>query len=95
MAGNAKLRQINFDWNEKSKVMHLAFDQDKLRVLGIDGQTLARTLQTQLSGASIAEYYEGDKTVAIMFRVQGESRQDLAKLKDMPIYLSNGKICTS
>ena len=91
MAGNAKLRQINFDWNEKSKVMHLDLDQDKLRVLGIDGQTLARTLQTQLSGAAIAEYYEGDKTVAIMFRVQGESRQDLAKLKDMPIYLSNGK----
>jgi len=90
MATNHNLRQINFDWNEKSKVMHLDLNQDKLRVLGIDGQSLATTLQTQLTGAAIAEYYEQDKTVDIVFRMQSEDRDDLSKVKDMPIAIGNG-----
>lgn len=90
MATNSNLRQINFDWNEKSKVMHLDLNQDKLRVLGIDGQSLATTLQTQLTGATIAEYYEQDKTVDIVFRMHNEDRDDLSKIKDMPIAIGDG-----
>lgn len=90
MAANSNLRQINFDWNEKSKVMHLDLNQDKLRVLGIDGQTLSTTLQTQLTGATIAEYYEQDKTIDIVFRMHNEDRNDLSKIKDMPIAIGNG-----
>lgn len=91
MAENPNLRQINFDWNEKNKIMRLELDQDKLRALGVDGRSLALTLQTQLSGAPIAQFYDGDRTVDIVFRLALDARDDLAKLKDMPIYLGNGK----
>ena len=87
MAENPNLEQIHFDWNEKNKIMHLALDQDKLRALGISGQGLAQTLYTQLSGASVAQYYEGDRTVDIMLRLQAKDRDDLGKIKDVPIYL--------
>ena len=90
MAQNQNLDQINFDWNEKSKVMHLDLDQDKLRNLGIDGHNLALTLQTELSGASIAEYYDGDRTVDIVFRLNAEVRKDLSQIKNLPIYIGNG-----
>lgn len=90
MAQNSSLHQINLDWNERSKVMHLDLDQEKMRVLGIDGKTLALTLQTQLSGAAIAEYYEQDKTVDIVFRMENKDRTNLSKLGELPIYLSNG-----
>lgn len=90
MAENPKLVQINFDWNEKNKVMRLDLDQDKLRTLGIDGHTLALTLQTQLSGAAIAQYYEEDRTVDIVFRLAPEARTDLSTIKNMPVYIGNG-----
>lgn len=90
MALYPKLHQINFDWNEKSKIMHLDLDQQKMRSLGIDGKTVGLTLQAQISGATIAEYYERDKTVDIVFRMENAARTNLSKLSELPIYLANG-----
>jgi len=87
MAQNPNIEQINYDWNEKSKVMHLTVDQDKLRNLGITGEDLSKTLYTQLSGASVAEYYEKDRTIDIVFKLKDDDRSDLEKVKDIPIYL--------
>ncbi|WP_418627490.1 efflux RND transporter permease subunit [Anaerosinus sp.] len=89
MVTNDKVKEVKFNWKEKSKVMHLDLDQDKLRNLGIDAKTFSLSLQTQLSGAAIAEYYEGDKTVDIVFRMSSDAREDLSKIKDMPIYIGN------
>ncbi|MBP2645711.1 MAG: acriflavin resistance protein [Firmicutes bacterium] len=91
MAQNPTIKDINFDWYEKNKVMHLAVDQDKARALGVDSQTLATSLQTYLSGAPIAEYREKDKTVSIVFRLDAANRQDLSKIKDVNIALPTGK----
>lgn len=91
MAANPHLTNINFDWMEKSKVIHLAVDQDKARMLGIDSQSLALALQAQLSGAPIAQFREQDKTVDIVFRLDPQSRQDLSRVKDLPIHIGNGK----
>ncbi|HWR40204.1 MAG TPA: efflux RND transporter permease subunit [Patescibacteria group bacterium] len=91
MAKNPSLTDINFDWDEKSKTMHLTIDQDKARMLGLSSQGLAQDLQTQLSGASIAEFYQQDKTVGIVFRIDPQNRNDLAKIKDLPVHIGNGK----
>lgn len=91
MMANPSLYDINFDWNEKNKVMHLSVDQDKARMLGIDSQSLALDLQTQLSGAAIAEFYEQDRTVGIVFRMDVQNRKDLANIKDLPIHIGSGK----
>lgn len=91
MSENPNVKNINFDWNEKSKVMHLTVDQDKARMLGLDSQSLALDLQTQLSGATIAEYYEKDKTVSIVYRLDAQNRKDLSSIKDMPVHIGNGK----
>ena len=91
MADNPSLMNINFDWNEKNKVMHLTIDQDKARMLGITSRAVAQDLQNQLSGVSIAEFYERDRTVGIVFRIDAEERGNLAKVKELPIYIGNGK----
>ena len=91
MVDNPSLTNINLDWNEKSKVMFLTVDQDKAKMLGMNSQALAQDLQTQLSGAPIAEFYEGDKTVSIVFRMDDHSRKNLANIKDLPIHMGNGK----
>lgn len=91
MTGNPNLFDVNFDWNEKNKVMHLTVDQDKARMLGINSQSLALDLQAKLSGSSIAEYYEQDRTVGVVFRMDAENRKDLSHIKDLPVHIGNGK----
>jgi multidrug efflux pump len=91
MVANPSITNVNFDWNEKSKVMHLMVDQDKARMLGLDSQTLATNLQTQISGAAISEFREKDKTVDIVFRIDPQHRNDLSRIKDLNVHIGNGK----
>jgi multidrug efflux pump subunit AcrB len=91
MASDQNLTEVNMDWNEKNKVMRLAIDQDKARLLGIDSQTLAANLQALLSGTAVAEFREKDKTISIVFRVDQASRKELSRLKDLNIHIGNGK----
>jgi len=91
MASHPAVRNANLNWNEKSKVLHLEIDQAKARALGISSQQLAASLQAQLSGASIAEFREGDKTVSIVFRFAAQDRNDPSQLKDLNIHIGRGK----
>lgn len=91
MAADPHLWNVNMNWHEKSKVMRIAVDQDKARLQGIDSQTLALTLQTLVSGATLSEYREKDKTVDIVFRVGARNRTDLSKMQDLTIPIGNGK----
>lgn len=91
MSDNPQLKNINYDWNEMSKAMHLDIDQSKARMLGIDSHSLALDLQTQLSGATVAEFRQSDRTVDIVFRLDAQNRTDLAAIKDMPVHIGNGK----
>ncbi|HMM22346.1 MAG TPA: efflux RND transporter permease subunit, partial [Selenomonadales bacterium] len=91
LAANPHLLDVNLEWNEKNKVMHLAIDQDKARMLGLDSQTLASSMEALLSGTSVSEFREKDKTVGIMFRVADQDRSDLARIRDLTIHTGNGK----
>lgn len=91
MVNNPKLAHVNWDWNEKNKVMHLNIDQDKARALGVDSQNLALSLQMQLSGSTVAEFYEGDKTVNIVYRLDSHNRKDLSVVKNLPVHIGSGK----
>lgn len=82
---------VNLNWSEKSKSMHLAIDQDKARKLGVTSQSLATSLQTQLSGSGAAEFRENDKTVGIVFRFDAQDRNDPSRMKDLNIHIGNGK----
>ena len=72
--------------------MKVDLDQNKLRYLGISGADVSKTLYTELSGATIAEYYAGDKTIGIQLRLDPNSRSDLARVKDVVIPTPNGYV---
>ncbi len=88
---NSKMREVNYDWDEKSKVMRLEVDQNKARALGVDKKSLSASLQAQLSGIPISEFRENDKTVSIVFRMAGESRNNLAQVKNCNVHIGNGR----
>lgn len=83
---------INMDWNEKSKVLHLEFDQAKLRALGLSPQAVAQTVYTEVSGASAAQLYSGDRTIDIQLRLADTDRQDLSHIKNLPVYSAGGYV---
>lgn len=83
---------INMDWNEKSKVLHLEFDQAKLRALGLSPQAVAQTVYTEVSGASAAQLYSGDRTIDIQLRLADTDRQDFSQIKNLPVYSAGGYV---
>ncbi len=83
---------INFDWNEKAKAIHLTLNQDKLKTLGASSQAVAQTLYTELTGARISQYYRGDRTIDIELRIAEKDRRELSALGDLPVYLPTGTV---
>ncbi|WP_182188120.1 efflux RND transporter permease subunit [Pectinatus frisingensis] len=88
-ASDSNNEDVHFNWNEKSKIMHLSLDQDKLRAMGLSGQAVAQTLYTEISGASVAQYYDGDRTINITMRLDNNDRQHLTDIKNIPVYLGS------
>jgi len=79
--------EVGFDWNEKSKILKIELDQEKLRALGISSQAVKSILYTEISGAAVSEFYTGDRTIEIDLRLVASDRKNLAELKNLPIYL--------
>ena len=90
VAEDSNTQDVNMDWYEKSKIMRLTLDQDKLRALGVSSQTVAKTLYAEISGATAGEFYIGDRTVNIDFRIAEKERKNLSELKNLPIPLGTG-----
>lgn len=87
MRQDSNIYNVNFDWQEKAKTLHLDLNQDKLRSMGISNQIVAQTLYTELTGATAAQYYQGDRTIDIVMQLQDDDRNNLEKIRSMPIYL--------
>ena len=87
VAQDSNVMDINFDWNQKSKIVRIDLDQDKLRALGVSSQAVKSTLYTEITGAKASEFYTGDRTIDIDLRLAAADRNNLAALKSLPIYL--------
>ena len=87
IAQDSNVFDVHLDWNEKSKVVRIELDQNKLRALGVSSQAVKSTLYTEITGAKVAEFYTGDRTIDINLRLAEADRNNLAALKNLPIYL--------
>ena len=87
VAKDSNAVEVHLDWNEKSKIVRVELDQDKLRALGVSSQAVKSTLYTEITGAKVAEFYTGDRTIDIDLRLAAADRNNLAALKNLPIYL--------
>ena len=91
MRSNADTSQVQFDWDEPSKVIRVAIDQNKARVLGISSQDLALFLNNSLSGFSVTYYRERDKQIEVILRGAADERAKMSFLKDLAIPARNGR----
>lgn len=90
MRNNPYAANVNFDWDEMSKVVKLSIDQDKARVLGISSQELAVVINSILSGYSVTRFREGNRLIEVLARAEEQERLKLGNLPDISIPTRNG-----
>ena len=91
MRANPWTREVNFDWEEPSKVIRLTVDQNRARVLGISSQELSQFLNTVLSGQAVTAYRERDKQIDVVARGARDERAFVSLLKDLAVPVGGGR----
>ena len=85
------MRTVNADWGDRAPALHFAFDQDRLRALGLTSGAVAEQLQFLLSGVVVSQAREDIRTVDIVARSAGPDRLDPARIGDYTLTGSAGQ----
>jgi multidrug efflux pump subunit AcrB len=92
LLGNSpNARNINFDWNEPSKVVRVEVDQDRARALGISSQALSQTINAILSGTSVTQLRDNIYLIDIVARAIPEERAKLETMRSLMLETPGGK----
>ncbi len=86
------LSQVQFDWDERSKIVRLEVDQAKARLLGISSQELSQFLFSSLNGAVMTQFRERDKLIDITLRAPADERARLQLLESLVIPTRAGPV---
>lgn len=81
---------VNFDWSERAPALRLMFDQDRLRLLGLDPVTVARQVNALISGTTVAQARSGNRTVDVVVRAPLAERRALGSVGDLTITTASG-----
>ncbi|HXN67643.1 MAG TPA: efflux RND transporter permease subunit, partial [Bradyrhizobium sp.] len=84
-------RNVNFDWNEPSKVVRVEVDQDQARALGISSQALSQTINAILSGTTVTQVRDDIYLIDIVARAIPEERAKLETLRSLMINVPGGR----
>ena len=88
---NPHLSNVHLDWEEPSKVVRLAIDQDKARLLGVSSQDISNLLATSLQGMTVTQFREGTETISVMLRGAESERVHLSLLADLALPVAGGR----
>jgi multidrug efflux pump subunit AcrB len=81
---------VNTDWGDRTPNVTLEFDQDRLRLLGLDPASVARQVSALVSGTTAAQARYGDRTTDVVVRATYAERRALGDLGDLVIGTNAG-----
>jgi multidrug efflux pump len=91
MRSHPATRNVNNNWGEQIKSIKVVIDQDKARTLGVSSQGLAQQLQMLISGSPVTALRDGDRSIAVVARLNNGSRGDVASLGSLMIQTNSGR----
>jgi multidrug efflux pump subunit AcrB len=91
MEKNPHLRDVHLDWGEKTPVLHLAFDEERLHLLGLNPQDAALQLQATLQGATVSQVRSDKRTVDVQVRSPKLERDGLDAIGDVIVRNDQGR----
>ncbi len=91
MRRNPNVSNVQFDWDEQSKIVQVRIDQDKARLLGVSSQEVAAFVNTSVNGFAATTYREADRLIDVELRGAAGDRNRLSQLADLAITTRAGK----
>jgi multidrug efflux pump subunit AcrB len=91
LGSDSRIRNINYDWNEPSKVIKVEVDQDRARALGISSQGLSDTINAILSGSKITQMRDDTYLIDVVARAVPEERAKMETLRMLTVSTSSGQ----
>jgi multidrug efflux pump len=91
LRANPNATNVQFDWDELSKVIKLDIDQDKARLVGISSQELAAFLNGSLNGQQATFLRERDKSIEVLIRGPENERARLSLLESLSVPTRSGR----
>lgn len=87
---NPRTVAVNTDWGDRTPSVTLQFDNDRLRLLGLDPASVARQVSALISGTTVAQARYGDRTTDVVVRTPGPERHALGDLGSLVIGTGSG-----
>ncbi len=92
LRANPSTSNVQFDWDERAKVIKLDIDQDKARLLGISTQELSTFVNTSLNGVQATTLRERDKLIEILIRGPDNERARISLLESLSVPTRSGRV---
>ncbi len=91
MRGDPDLADVQFDWDEQSKVVRVEVDQHKARLVGLSTQDVANFLNASQRGLAATSYREGIESIDVVLRGDAFERDRLSLVAELTIPTRAGK----
>lgn len=94
VAADPKTRDVHLDWGDRAPVVRLAFDQARLRQIGLTPAEVSRQVAGLVSGVPVTEVRRGDRISTVVLRADRTARRDPARLAGLTIRTATGEPVT-
>ena len=84
------MTDVSEDWPDSTPNIQVHIDPAKARMMGIDSYAVSLDLQSKISGVSVGEYYVGNQTVPMKFKLGGNEDHNMSVLQNIPIQTGSG-----
>ncbi|MFE1601051.1 efflux RND transporter permease subunit [Methylobacterium sp. ID0610] len=91
MLANPNMRLVHLDWGNRTPSLHLALDQERLRLIGLTPKEAGLQLQSLLNGTPATQVRENLRTVDVLLRSPGPERRSLGEIADMTLATKDGR----
>ncbi len=91
-SGSTTLQNLDSDLRLNKPQIRVEVDRDKIAALGIDVQTLGRTLETLLGGRQVTRFKRDGKQYDVVVQVEDAGRVSPADLEQIYVRTNSGQI---
>lgn len=91
MAATPELKNVNFNWMEPIKKLHIQVHQDKARLVGLTSSDVAQAINLVVSGETATQIRDHIYLIDVVVRAKETERMSLDRIRALGIPLPNGK----
>ncbi|UIY45241.1 efflux RND transporter permease subunit [Methylobacterium radiotolerans] len=91
MMANPNMRLVHLDWGDRTPSLHLALDQERLRLIGLTPKEAGQQLQSYLNGTPATQVRENLRSVDVVLRSPGPERRSLGDIGDLTLTTRDGR----